>query len=100
MHCMIPQLVSVAYEILQRRLVSCDLRSDDKKGRGCTICVKDLHDLVGVLGWPIVDCKRDDLRRRRYAPEDVWPPTLKILYQKSGRFIDHVERRNQDAHET
>jgi hypothetical protein len=40
------------------------------------------------------------LRRCRNAPEDIWPPTLEIAYQKIEGFVYQVQRRDQDTHDT
>jgi len=99
-HRVVAQLVSAADEVLQHLLVARDLRSDDEEGRGCAVRLEDLHDLLGVLGWPIVDRERNDLRGRRDAPQDVGPSMLEVAYEESGRLVDQVKGRDQDAHET
>src|SRR5271169_3179315 len=94
---MISQLISVAYEMLQRLLVPYDLRSDNKECCSCTVRFEDLHYLIGVLGWAIINCERYYLRRCRNVPEDIWPPPLEIAYQKIGVFVYQVQRRDQDT---
>jgi len=97
---MISQLISVAYKMLQRLFVPYDLRADNEERCGCTVHFEGLHYLISVLGWAIINCERYYLRRCRNVPEDIWPPTLEIAYQKIGGFVYQVQRRDQHTHDT
>lgn len=98
-HDMVAQLIFIKNKTFQYVFATGNLRSNDKKGRFCTILLENFHDLVRVLRRRIVDGEGNEFGLGRDLEQNIRPSSLEIADEKGRRFVDPVEGCNEDTYD-
>ena len=94
MHGVVGKFHSLADHLVQCVLAGLRLRSDHEERRPRIIFLEDFEDVLRVLAWRIVNCQCNDFSSLWHVdfPEHVGPSISEVSYEKFWRFVDGIER--------